>query len=177
MLIGIGHKKRTGKDQYAKYLAEQLLHHGVGTTDIFHFADALKEEVADVCRVSLDFIEANKQKFRPMLQWWGTDFRRDLCGDNYYWIKQTEEKFLNSPANHVIVSDVRFENEARAIKKWGGVLIKIQRETGDIDPHPSETELDGFKDWDFVITNEGSLLDLLNKANAMAKLIKNKILT
>ena len=82
-------------------------------------------------------------------------------------------KYNNYPS--WIITDVRFPNEAKAIKDKGGILIRCERTyyTEDkrykigFDPfekeHPSETALDSYKDWDYVIKNDGSLEDLLTK--------------
>lgn len=61
----------------------------------------------------------------------------------------------------VLIPDLRFPNEAAAIRAAGGVLLRI---TGDPsggaardlrDPHdPTETALDAWSDWDAVIDND-----------------------
>jgi len=86
-----------------------------------------------------------------------------------------------------LITDVRFPNEVKAIKDRGGIIIRIKRTfftselsngekisvvrgvlTGHDDEvfkreHSSETALDDFKDFDFVIDNDSSLEDLLEK--------------
>ncbi len=54
-----------------------------------------------------------------------------------------------------IITDVRFPNEAKAIKDRGGILIKVVRPETDIlaGDHESETALDNYKDWDLVLDN------------------------
>lgn len=74
-----------------------------------------------------------------------------------------------------IITDVRFPNEAKAIKEKGGILIRVVRDeiiTGSfmigkngfkcISGHPSETSLD---DWDFdhIIRNDGTIEQLIEK--------------
>jgi hypothetical protein len=58
-----------------------------------------------------------------------------------------------------VITDVRYDNEAKRIREAGGVVWKIERETGTLDSHSSEagiesylidytiinTDLDGFK--------------------------------
>lgn len=53
-----------------------------------------------------------------------------------------------------IITDVRFPSEADAIREHGGVLIRVNRNTGYIDNHPSETSLDNYPDFDYIINNE-----------------------
>jgi hypothetical protein len=51
------------------------------------------------------------------------------------------------------------------VKKWGGVLVKVDRENrgefkGGDPKHSSETQLDGFDGWDYVLDNNGDLTQL-----------------
>lgn len=113
----------------------------------------------------------------------------------------------NSQLPNVIIPDVRFKNEAKAIKERDGILIRVERlptwtgksqnpwvaEPDKIDKvyqtspdenlsdipsfdskeeaiswvkakdHPSETALDDYEGFDYVIDNNGSLEDLLTK--------------
>ena len=73
---------------------------------------------------------------------------------------------LNTKANIVIISDLRFANEARAIKNLGGQLIKIDRNVlKGIDP--AEVDLLYWKDWDHIIDNNGTLNELNEKVVAL----------
>lgn len=77
-----------------------------------------------------------------------------------------------------IIPDTRFPNETKAIKDRNGILIRINRLTANqidnasthfrddvetIKDHPSETALDNWEDWDYIIENDGDLNDLLIK--------------
>lgn len=84
-----------------------------------------------------------------------------------------------------IITDVRFPNEARAIKARDGILIRIERDYvlrgGPEDPknqHPSETALDGYQDWDYIIQNDGTIKDLVEKVENVMKNVQfsNKLL-
>lgn len=60
-----------------------------------------------------------------------------------------------------VITDTRFPNEAKAIKKAGGIVIRVDRPGyKPINDHPSETGLD---DWDFDhrIMNGSDLVSLL----------------
>ena len=74
----------------------------------------------------------------------------------------------NSDKNWII-TDVRFKNEANAIKNRGGYLIRIEDDPAGIRTnskrdlsHPSETDLDDWVYWDGIYNNTGSLEDLKN---------------
>jgi hypothetical protein len=59
-----------------------------------------------------------------------------------------------------IITDTRFSNEADAIKKAGGILIRVDRPgIAPVNAHPSETGLDNYQ-FDEYITNDGDLKKL-----------------
>lgn len=83
-----------------------------------------------------------------------------------------------------LISDIRFSNEAIALKERGGVIIRINRPRvgiehmndgskrlaqNPIEEHESETGLDDYKDFDFVIENDGTLEDLKEKVKTIVK--------
>jgi hypothetical protein len=107
-------------------------------------------------------------KHPKLLQWWGTDYRR--AQDPDYWVSKL---FVNIPANLdiALITDVRFSNEADAIKKRGGYNVNIQRLREDGQPfyasdrpadHPSELALDNYN-WDFKLTNHAGHEALLGE--------------
>lgn len=153
-LIGIHGKKRSGKDTLCAYLQGYIPHSHRAA-----FADELKLEVSVACGVSIDYIEEHKDNFRLILQGWGTDFRRELFGTNY-WINRMEEKLstINKLFDVCIVPDVRFENEYSFIKSQGGIMIKIIRNIPSLDNHPSERSFDA--KFDLVVDNNGELSNL-----------------
>jgi len=73
------------------------------------------------------------------------------------------------PPDGVIISDCRFENEIRGIRKAGGRVIKIVRDgaglKGQAAQHASETEQDSIPESliDHVIYNNSTLDDLKKK--------------
>ena len=80
-----------------------------------------------------------------------------------------EEKIYVKYPNWII-TDVRFSNEAKAIKDRGGILIRIERDyilTGEPeDPkiqHESETALDNHQNWNYVIENNTDIVGLIQK--------------
>ncbi len=159
LLIGISGRKRHGKDSLAQALKLRL-------NDCCHinFADALKTEVCQATGIPRAKLEEQKDHFRLILQGWGTDFRRKLCGDNY-WVKQFERTYelaTEFKLKYALVSDVRFKNELDYIKSNGGITIRINRPGfPSDDTHVSETELDG-ETFDFFYSCE--TLDAIDKA-------------
>lgn len=63
-----------------------------------------------------------------------------------------------------IISDVRFPNEAKAIKDKGGILIRVTRPGfEDTGQHLSEIALDSYDNFDHIIINDGTIEDLFTK--------------
>lgn len=61
-----------------------------------------------------------------------------------------------------IISDMRFPNEFEAVKKRGGLCVKIIRNIEiPKDEHYSEKALDDEDRWDYIIENNGTLEDLV----------------
>lgn len=95
-------------------------------------------------------------KHPTLLQWWGTEYRR--AQDPDYWVKKM---FATVPkeTDLVLITDVRFPNEAQGITQRGGYTIKVERLASSGRPfvapdrpgdHPSETALDDYN-WDFYL--------------------------
>lgn len=135
---------------------------------------------------------------RKLLQLLGTECGRQIIHPNI-WVNSTmvdyklyrntsiklikyptteNEAWLEMyPTNHIypnwIISDVRFPNEVKAIKKKNGILIRVERESINTeDQHESETALDNYNDWDYIIQNNGTIEELTFKINEI--LIKEK---
>jgi hypothetical protein len=108
---------------------------------------------------------------RDFLQKLGTDAIRDGLHENT-WVNATLVDYTTE--SDWIITDTRFPNEAEAIKKAGGIIIRIERPgVKPVNPHPSETSLDKWK-FDHTIINDGSLTDLTKKIKKVLK--ENQIL-
>jgi len=93
---------------------------------------------------------------REVLQVMGTDIFRSIYND--VWAKAP---FIREWKNVdvVILTDCRFPNEKEQTELAGGVIIRLERDTGFSDNHPSETALNGFT-FQNSYFNNGSLEDL-----------------
>lgn len=127
------------------------------------FGDSIKHEVSEITGFRIDHIEEHKSDFRTLLQVWGTDFRRKMCGDDY-WLKKMAE-IIDKSTHHydvLFITDCRFENEAAFIKEMGGKIIRVIRrieihnltDLPDLDPHASENALDDYDGFDYVLNND-----------------------
>lgn len=109
-------------------------------------------------------------KDRKLLQFLGTDWGRETINDTV-WIdlwKQEVKSILNSTARTIITcDDVRFDNEAEAIKSMGGIVVKLESThsakridiNAGITGHKSESGVK-LELVDCIIENNGSIDDL-----------------
>jgi len=96
---------------------------------------------------------------REFLQYFGTDICRKIK-DNV-WVDVCINQIKHSGTQLAIVLDCRFKNEAEAIKKAGGKVIRFTRKPHE-DSHASETDLDDYDKFDAVIDNANMTIDETN---------------
>jgi dephospho-CoA kinase len=180
IIIGITGRARSGKDELFNAIQNGLEKPWPLSTEVqrFAFADALKDEVQKVF-IDCPKSEEEKEIWRPLWQHWGMT-RRRVFGEDYWveklfrWIDK-----CNFTTSVAVITDVRFLNEAKAIKDRGGIIVRIirpQRKTiwetiiglfqmGN--DHISETEMDKI-DADMVVLNDGTKEELYAKAQQIA---------
>jgi LmbE family N-acetylglucosaminyl deacetylase len=190
LIIGFGHRARQGKNTAAAAVQECFpLDTNVGMAS---FADALRMEVRkasakmggayylvqDFKAAGLmpDWVQAEPSgKQRLILQWWGTDYRRKQDPD--YWVKKLMAKLDAWQPDAVLITDVRFPNEADAIKAAGGVLVKVVRTSEPdfvVNEHPSESALDAYTGWDYTL-RAADVPELKQKARALyAEIVRSR---
>lgn len=106
---------------------------------------------------------------RRLLQTLGTEWGRVEMGEDF-WVNPAMHAVdsLLDGGYSVVIDDLRFANEARAIEARGGILIRVVRP--DAKPyaaHASEGELDA---WAMPeIHNTGTLEDLYRQADKLAR--------
>jgi len=78
---------------------------------------------------------------REVMQLFGTDFARAMIS-NTIWVdklRQDIQTLIDSGIEDIVVDDIRFNNEARAIKELCGVIVEVSRpDVFDGDSHISE---------------------------------------
>lgn len=150
--IALGHQARVGKDTFADVVTKHL------TAAQFAFADELKLLCADVQRS----LGRPIVKDPMLLQLLGEGLRH-VYG-SYVWITPTmrniEEVIAELPECSIVVTDLRYLDEALTLRAAGFTLIKIDRPDHPIDrdpTHPSEVGLvEG--DFDYVVYNSGDMV-------------------
>lgn len=141
-VIGIAGYARAGKDTFVGIAKELLIANGFRPTRLA-FADKLKEE-AEAMLVSNQFKASVKTtdptiktQMRPLMVWWGCQRRYESDG-GLYWVNEVDKQIENlekceAYGGHmgsgvILVSDVRFPNEAKWVhEKWGGSVIHLKR--------------------------------------------------
>lgn len=93
--------------------------------------------------------------------------------DPDYWLNIARRKIESAQVWRmpVVVTDVRYRNEATTLRALGFTLVRIERPdaglTGDAAKHASETELADYET-QLTVRNNGSLAHLARAADAMA---------
>lgn len=65
---------------------------------------------------------------RQILQWWGTEYRRKQQAD--YWVQRLlahAQELRVAGTSHIIITDVRFADEAEAIRHQGAQIWRVHR--------------------------------------------------
>jgi hypothetical protein len=175
MLIGFHGRKQAGKDTAFQRLG--LYYNGYAPVERVSFADLLYRSAAaalgvtveelyewkvdDNVRISIqrrtlvqgEFVWEDIQtlNFRQYLQYYGTEAHRDIFGSDF-WVNAVD---MYHQDKIVVVTDVRFVNEAEAIREFGGTIVELVGPTEVEqagDTHASETPLPR-ELVDFVIDN------------------------
>lgn len=138
-------------------------------TRIFAKDDKTKNELSTVKNP-----EGSYYTIRQLLQKFGTEVGRSISPN--LWVDSLINNYktclTEGLTKNWIVTDVRFKNEANAIRENGGILIRLNRNTGFNDTHISETALDDYKDFDLVIDNNGTIDELIDKVYNFMKEFK-----
>ena len=190
------------------FLSYRLLNKKANTFEVFASMEDLVERLNHLRTVYLDVYSAEEVNDlfvqetisvtpRLLLQTIGTDIVRTINPD--IWVNAL---FVNYPSDELIkqlnsktdgsygvrqpnwiITDVRFPNEMDAVKKKGGITIRVNRPcdicggsgyhkmscpVSKSGEHLSETSLDK-AEFDYVIENSGSIEELIEKVREILK--------
>jgi hypothetical protein len=184
MIIGLTGYAQSGKDTVAKVLVEQYGYIRVAFADrirdFLFESNPMFDSVAGEPKFVKDYVikygweDAKKNpQIRRLLQNVGVA-ARNIFGEEF-WIDQAMRQL--DPDSNYVITDVRFINEADALRQMGRFiegldvqLWRIKRAGVEaVNDHVSEHELDGYK-VDQIFTNNGTVedLELMIKTRMMA---------
>ena len=172
--LGISGDKLTAKD-IKNCVSDITKNRCIGDVEIHPVAEPLKKCASIIlnCEESLLYKESFKKSLTPqfkncktvrqLLQILGTEVGRQI--DEDIWINVLVDYYKHYVGTCLIVPDLRFENEVNKLREADPncIIIKITRDTGYIDNHPSETALENYDKADYNIENNGTLEELVNK--------------
>lgn len=111
----------------------------------------------------LDWLQGKSP--RQFMQLLGTEFGRDCIGP-HFWVGLWERAVLDvlDGGGRVVCDDCRFANEADAVRKLGGVVVRLVGRGGLAGGHVSES-----MDWeaDVTLQNCGAIPDLHGELGRM----------
>lgn len=101
-------------------------------------------------------------EIRRLLQTMGTEGVRNVVGKDV-WVNIVKQKIQESDGEYFVISDVRFENEAKLVSNLGGQVVRITRiDEANPDSWYSEHSSESFYRTakpDLEITNNGYNMD------------------
>lgn len=82
---------------------------------------------------------------RQIMQWWGTDFVR--AEEPLHWVQRARAAIrraqLARPAQPIVITDVRFADEAALVRELGGVLWQVHRIGCEVAQGAHQSEVTG----------------------------------
>ena len=178
-VVGISGPARSGKDTAADFFSALKYAR-------YSFAGPLKQGLRAMLGLSLDHTDGNLKECelepfgvspRRMMQNLGTEWGRELIHDDIWLLRAdkviTEWRAEDPNLRGVVISDVRFENEANWCREQGGLLVHLQRpDAATVLAHASEAGVE-VKPSDHVVQNDGSIDELHRKLSNILRLHVN----
>ncbi len=169
-VVVISGKQFSGKDTVANVLNKIL-----PDFKLAPIADAIKIEFSQKKNLTFNEIERNKPLYRADLISFSNEKRSK---DPNCWIKK-----VLSYEDNLIVSDVRLQHEIKTFEKLGAVKIRIESareeraKRGRLvkEDDFTETDLDNYKNWDYIIENNGSVKDLEDQAAKVGEKVRKTL--
>lgn len=184
MIVGLIGHARSGKDTVANRLVTDHGYARVAFADLLRevlldadpYVDACVDNDYEVLPFTLSEVvdtlgweeaKSVNPEVRRIMQNFGQAIREV---EPNFWLRAGMRKALEfeGRGTPVVISDVRYRNEALAIRSHGGVLVRVTRPGFDgANGHVSEHELDDFVA-DHTINNNGTLPSLIHAVDWLA---------
>lgn len=111
---------------------------GFSAQELFKFQERFHDVFDKYSTLLDDSYGKYSMTYRQMLQLFGTEVCRYFKDD--IWIALASEQIKT--LDNVVITDVRFNNEAAMIRSIGGVVIEVNRAGTISDGHASESKID-----------------------------------
>lgn len=159
-IIGLVGRARVGKDTVASFFTET------------HAIRRLAQPVKDACKVLYGWTdEALETDLKEMMNpHWGTTPRttmvhltqslRSFMGPDFF----TQRFWATWDGGPIVIPDVRYDHDIKAIHERGGITIKINRPGGP--QHEFENEIHRLQTT-YEVENIGTIEDLRQKINEL----------
>lgn len=182
MIIGLTGFKKSGKSTVATHLGIKYNFQRINMKDALiaemkkNFPDLI-QFFCGLYNMTIDeLFEEKPEGFRELMQNYGTEVRR---GDkDSYWTEQWRERSYSARdlKQNIVVDDVRFLNEAQAVRDKGGIIIRVVRNdipTGGA--HSSERQqLEITPDY-VVSVGKGEQAKLMEEVDAIMQKVNHRL--
>lgn len=163
IIIAFAGPAGAGKDTAANILAERLKHRR--RVARLAFAQPLKEAARHLFGFTDEQLYGEEKELavwkgekspRDVLQWLGTDVLR--ANDPDHFLHLMRARIDKADADIILITDLRFDNEADLVREMGGRVVWIKREGRaqkkiETTQHASEA---GISSFDVTIDNDGT---------------------
>ena len=171
MIIGLTGKAGSGKDTVGNLLM-------VDGFAKYSFAMPIKNAINAIFGWEMDWWEDREFKEthipninaspRKLAQTMGTEWGRNIIHPDL-WLMIGEIAVCNCLRDdmNLVITDVRFDNEAEMIRLHGGVIVHIERP--DVEPVEDHSSEAGIKycEGDFTLINDGTMDDLVEDVEGL----------
>lgn len=175
MLIGLSGYARSGKDSVANILVKNYGYERRAFADklrdvlyklnpIVSPSDRRLQDVIDELGWEGSKKSEYNDEIRTLLQRLGTEAGRQTLWDSI-WVDAAMHDV--GPKDKIAFADVRFPNEADAVRDAGGIVVRVERPGIEAaNTHASETSLDNYY-FDHYLPNDGTLRDLEDRVEEL----------
>jgi len=182
MIIAFGHRRRVGKDVATRTLIDMLAARDIPALRV-SFADGLKEICTDTFSwAGLQgpaFYEEYPREKEEVLPDLGLS-PRDIWIDVGNKLREVYEDVwidlaLRQPAGRkavIIISDLRYPNEAAKIRAMGGVLVKVTRDVAPVSNDVADAALADYTEWDMTLINNGTKEELQSQLVSLVNIVE-----
>lgn len=180
-IVGMAGKAGSGKDTAAEYISEALRARSRKTAS-FAFADPIRTMLLALGVPIAAMVERKKKElpmpefggasYRQMAQTLGTEWGRGCMG-NSFWVSRmasrVEHEQQRAPLDFILITDVRFPNEADWIRSQGGVVVQVERPSAKpVRDHVSEVV--ALKS-DHLLSNDADLQNLRSRCGQLSLIL------